>query len=288
MEKIINWLRYVEQFASDLYRLAAEIYGDDEGFSSFLAEMAQDESEHHKLMGTAADYLMEMNWRPASAIAFDPEIKDEVETTLRHAQERLIERTLTRQELVRCIIKMERSELNDIFLYAINTFQEDAKIIQHAAAAIQAHETRVETFIENLPLELKPPKDIAQLPRIWRAKVLIVEDDPAVRELFIRVIGKLADVETAANGKEGLKKTKQTFFNVVLSDIDMPVMNGLEFYQLAVEADPSTAHHFLFCSGNITPEIEAFREKYSLRVLKKPLKIAELREAIQDVMDKTL
>jgi DNA-binding NtrC family response regulator len=81
--------------------------------------------------------------------------------------------------------------------------------------------------------------------------------------------------------------TKDYFFNVVISDIDMPVMSGLEFYQKAVEMDPEIRRHFLFCSGNITSDIETFCRERDLMHLEKPFKLKQLYAAVQDIMEKT-
>lgn len=82
--------------------------------------------------------------------------------------------------------------------------------------------------------------------------------------------------------------TKDHFFNVVISEIDMPVMSGLEIYEKAVEMDHEIRHHFLFCSGNITSDIEAFCRERDLMHLQKPLKLKQLYAAVQGIMGKTL
>lgn len=61
-------------------------------------------------------------------------------------------------------------------------------------------------------------------------KILVVEDSRSIRTylgLLLKKIG--AHVDYAANGQEGLNKARQEKFDLVLSDVDMPVMNGLDF-----------------------------------------------------------
>ena len=109
-----------------------------------------------------------------------------------------------------------------------------------------------------------------------------------IRELIAKVLGRQGAIETATNGREALDKTKNNFFNVVISDIDMPVMSGLKFYQKAVEIDPEIGRHFLFCTGTITSELEAFCRKHDLVYLEKPFKLQQLIQVVQDIIDKTL
>ncbi|MMZ58984.1 putative response regulatory protein [compost metagenome] len=82
-------------------------------------------------------------------------------------------------------------------------------------------------------------------------KVLIVDDEPKLREglrVFIdwEVLG-FSVVDIAANGNEALEKYKQYKPNLVIADIRMPGMDGLQLIQLLREHDP--ALHILILSG---------------------------------------
>jgi CheY-like chemotaxis protein len=59
-------------------------------------------------------------------------------------------------------------------------------------------------------------------------KILLVEDDDLIRQGFKDGLSPRYDVETAVNGKEGLEKALDIKPDIVLLDIFMPVMNGLE------------------------------------------------------------
>lgn len=62
------------------------------------------------------------------------------------------------------------------------------------------------------------------------ATVLIIEDDPILQEMYATKLSIDGyEVVTASNGQEGLDKFKQTPPTVILLDLAMPVMNGLEF-----------------------------------------------------------
>jgi CheY-like chemotaxis protein len=62
-------------------------------------------------------------------------------------------------------------------------------------------------------------------------KILIVEDNELNRmvlEEFLNLINPELDIVLSFNGKAGLAKIEETKFDVVFSDIDMPIMNGIE------------------------------------------------------------
>ena len=65
------------------------------------------------------------------------------------------------------------------------------------------------------------------------SKVLIVEDDKELRELFGKVLTKQGyDIRETSNGKEALEALHQDFYDLVISDIMMPVMDGYEFVSI--------------------------------------------------------
>lgn len=71
-------------------------------------------------------------------------------------------------------------------------------------------------------------------------KILIVEDDPLMRRLYQKIFTfEKYEVETAENGEEGLEKIKKSRPTIILCDIMMPKMNGLEFLD-KLKADPDT------------------------------------------------
>lgn len=70
-------------------------------------------------------------------------------------------------------------------------------------------------------------------------KVLIVDDNPDILDLFKDLLGDKFMIVTATNGKEALEiKNQDKEIRVVLSDIQMPVMDGYEFCQEARKTDP--------------------------------------------------
>ena len=65
-------------------------------------------------------------------------------------------------------------------------------------------------------------------------KILVVEDSPTMRQLISFALKRLRDAEImeAADGVEGLKKLNSDNFNLIITDINMPVMDGLKLISL--------------------------------------------------------
>ncbi|GFP37942.1 hypothetical protein HKBW3S44_01622, partial [Candidatus Hakubella thermalkaliphila] len=73
------------------------------------------------------------------------------------------------------------------------------------------------------------------------ASILVGDDEPAVREGCRRVLCRKGyRVETAAGGKEGLAKVRQDHFDLILIDIKMPDMDGVELLQAVRNLSPDT------------------------------------------------
>lgn len=61
------------------------------------------------------------------------------------------------------------------------------------------------------------------------AKILVVDDAPTVRTLVGKTLRKEGhEITEAANGVEGLKCAEANEFNLVVTDVNMPEMNGIE------------------------------------------------------------
>jgi len=69
-------------------------------------------------------------------------------------------------------------------------------------------------------------------------RILYVEDNEDAREQTIKLLKNyFCDITVAKNGKDGLEKFKESFYHIVFSDIEMPVMDGIEMIEHIREID---------------------------------------------------
>lgn len=60
-------------------------------------------------------------------------------------------------------------------------------------------------------------------------RILVTEDDPSLRKLIATILQRASyDVDTAINGHEAIEKAKKTEYDVIVLDLMMPVMDGIE------------------------------------------------------------
>jgi CheY-like chemotaxis protein len=116
-------------------------------------------------------------------------------------------------------------------------------------------------------------------------RILVVDDDDSIRELCTLVLRTAGyTVETAMHGADGLDKLRKASYDLVISDVNMPELSGLEFYASALNEVPAVEGMFLFMTGGAPEELLATLSEKSLNCLEKPFKISELLETVEGVM----
>ena len=115
-------------------------------------------------------------------------------------------------------------------------------------------------------------------------KVLIVDDDHRSAKLMKMLIGNSDGIETAANGREGLKKINEHRFDLIISDIHMPEMSGTEMYLEAKKSDPAIKDRLLFFSATCDPKIMLFLRKHDLVLISKPSPARQIRDIVSKIL----
>lgn len=119
-------------------------------------------------------------------------------------------------------------------------------------------------------------------------RILVVEDEQEVRRLICDLLRYWGcDVEMAVNGKEGIEKYTEFRPELVLMDLEMPLMNGLDASRLIMELDPQAS--ILLITG--FPETASARKALEQRLVKavipKPFELDQLKLAIQKAVEQT-
>lgn len=92
-----------------------------------------------------------------------------------------------------------------------------------------------------LPEPEEYSSDQALYPSEEEAKMLIVEDNDSLREMLVRIFEPFYTIYSATDGEEGLEMVRREMPNIILSDVLMPKMSGVELCKL-VKTDIETCH----------------------------------------------
>ncbi len=281
MVEIINWLASVEGRASFLYTQASVIFAGDQKFSAFLSVLAKEEAEHQALLLGVASRAQEL--KTEACFSFDETLRQEVEGPFDRAHALLDNGGLTKEAMVEVIAEAEFSEWNEIFLYVVDAIKGHGRMFQKAVAEIEKHRMDIERFITSFPWGSRILEKTGRLHPVWKRHILVVEDDLAVANLLKSLVSAEAEVVLAEDGEEGLARIREGYFDVIVSDIEMPKLNGIDLYWRALEIDPDLKDRFIYFTGSHKPEHRAFFKKSNLVVLPKPSTLKAIRKAIEKV-----
>jgi two-component system, response regulator, stage 0 sporulation protein F len=115
-------------------------------------------------------------------------------------------------------------------------------------------------------------------------KILVVDDEEGARELFNTILTDEGyEVSLAASGDEALTLFKNLPFNLVITDIKMPVMDGLQLLQEIRKTGSKTDVIMVTAYG----EVESYLKAMSLgaaEYINKPIRIKELKRIVHKVL----
>ena len=117
-----------------------------------------------------------------------------------------------------------------------------------------------------------------------RGRILIVDDELILRESLARWLERDGhELDTAANGEEALKKIKDKQFDILLADIKMPGMSGIDVLKRVKESDPEISVVMITAYGSISTAIEAMKNG-AYDYLLKPFEPDELGLLIEKIL----
>ncbi|MDR2696969.1 MAG: response regulator [Holophagales bacterium] len=116
--------------------------------------------------------------------------------------------------------------------------------------------------------------------------VLLVEDDRATQSLLQAGLRELSEYQViiADNGVEALEVLKKQIVNVIVTDLNMPVMNGFELISIIYDLYPHIPVLVMTGSAKI-PNQNAPLSMRVLRILPKPIKLSALAEQVKEAAE---
>ena len=114
-----------------------------------------------------------------------------------------------------------------------------------------------------------------------RARILVVDDDPVLSRWLVEALASDGhEVDAADDGQVALLRLENCAYDLILSDLRMPQMDGVEFYRRLERDRPEVTHQVLFLSGH-APEYEDFLQEVQGRSVAKPVDLEDLQRLVR-------
>ena len=124
------------------------------------------------------------------------------------------------------------------------------------------------------------------LPSIRGKVILVVDDEPEIAGVLAEMLA--ADghlVETAANGALALDKLRERGYDLIVSDLRMPELDGPGLYRELERRDPRLLRRLIFVTGDVlNPETREFLERTAAPTINKPFALGDVRRVVQQVL----
>jgi len=144
------------------------------------------------------------------------------------------------------------------------------------------------TFIVELPivseesqlalaeLEAEEPEKVAG------AKILVVDDELGVRQFLSRLLAEEGyDVESVDNAGDALERIEKEKYNLILLDIKMPDMSGIELHGRIRKMARSLAKRVVFITGDVmAADTQSFLSRSKTSYISKPFDTKQLKKVI--------
>jgi ATP-dependent Lon protease len=163
-----------------------------------------------------------------------------------------------------------------------NRFTEDNLDLKRAERILESQHYGLQHVKERI-LEFLAVRTLCS---VQTSQILVVDDEEIARtnlEYILRKEGH--QVATAANGLEALEKVKAQEFDVVLTDLKMEKMDGIQLLESVKQIAPHTEIVMVTGYATVSSAVDALK-KGAAHYLSKPVKLDELRATVREIIDK--
>ena len=278
LEQFIDEAIQLELNAAEIYYIFAAAIPED---ANFWATLAWEEKNHASVLKTGKEVLIPMDKFPLEILPNVIQTIVDTNLWLNSLKEKFAEIKPDRETAFAIAIKIESSAGEQHFQRVMENPSDSnmVKILQELCEDDINHLSRIREYMTS---GSKPGK----ISESETKKILIVIDNDSVAKLLQTVLEPEGEIEIARNGRDGLQKVKDNDYGLIVSAIEMPIVDGIQFYNEAKEMYPDLHNRFLFFTGAPTPDRLSFFQDEDLRYLVKPATISEIRAAALGVLEK--
>lgn len=120
--------------------------------------------------------------------------------------------------------------------------------------------------------------------------ILLVDDEQDILDILERVLQSAGyQVAMAHNGQQALREVALRDYDLIITNMRMPVMDGRAFYRQLCALEPHLSQRVLFCTGDIAePSTQRFLKSTGAPVLFKPFAMSVLLEVVAQKLGERL
>lgn len=117
-------------------------------------------------------------------------------------------------------------------------------------------------------------------------RILVAEDEDTLRRIMVRYLKKCGyHADSAKNGIEAFDCIRKEQYTLIISDIKMPGINGIELYKKVLKVSPRLAGHFIISTGDIISRDSAvFLSETNIPCLTKPFEMKTMENAVREIL----
>lgn len=129
-----------------------------------------------------------------------------------------------------------------------------------------------------------PQRSRGASPGPRRARLLIVDDEPKLGQTLALALSDRFEVEVVDNGRDAqLVLERDGAFDLILCDLMMPEVSGMDLYERVAESRPALAERFAFMTGGaFTERAREFLKAHRLRRIEKPFPIERIEQLLTE------
>lgn len=139
------------------------------------------------------------------------------------------------------------------------------------------------TFIDQPPDAIAPENEGTALGIL---KILLVDDEVELAQTLADLLEPQGhDIDLAANGAIALDKLRKKSFDVIISDLRMPVMDGPTMHAELKKNLPQYLNKIIYVTGDtLSPHVNAFLSATPVPVIEKPYRLADVQKALSKLL----
>jgi PAS domain S-box-containing protein len=153
---------------------------------------------------------------------------------------------------------------------------------------VRSQEGLGNAYLVELPMN-ESVQSVPQPADIAGTRVLVVDDEQFLLECLADAVSSWGcDVTPCSLAAEAIQKLQGDTYDLIVSDIRMPGLSGIQLFEWIQEQQPGMAKRILFTTGDsFDPETRAFLERSTLPHLGKPFDLKKLKQALGDLLAST-